>query len=221
MRSLTAILAQPAESSYMTEILFIRHGESEANLQFDRVGGRCTTAPLSEAGINQAVRVGQQLYDADINPIAVFSSPAVRANTTARIALKHAGIMTPITPDERLVEISHASYEGRLRRDVYTEENKRRYRLTELDGKLPGGESVLDIYARTYPFLIETHEQYPEGTVLAFGHGFAIRALAGMLRGFTKPQIFAEHTPNASFTRIDVRNGDAQVRYVGETTLSE
>lgn len=205
----------------MTEILFIRHGESSMNTRPDLVGGRSYHTSLTIRGSRQAALFGDYLRSEQIRPDVVFASPAIRTDTTARIALDNAGIDMPVLHDDRLLEISHGTYEGQPRKNVYSEANKRRYRISELDGKLPGGESVLDVDQRMRPFIHDVHEQYPDGTAYVFGHGFAIRSLAGMIRGLTKPEIFAELTPNLSVTSITMSRHTPTVHYVGKTIISE
>lgn len=205
----------------MTEFLFVRHGETEMNLQTHIVGGRSNHTPLTERGKQQAALLGEHLRQQSVIPNVVFSSGAVRTNETARITLEYAGLSLPIIEDERLLELGQGEYEGSLRSIAYTPENKRRYSIETMDGKFPGGESVLDVQNRKYLFLDEKHLSHLDDLVLVFGHGLAIRSLAGKIRGFTKQQILAEKTDNASITRIDVVDRTPRVHFVGKTVISE
>lgn len=205
----------------MTEFLFFRHCETEMNTMQHLVGGRSNHTPPTARGKRQAVLLGDYLRSANIAPAAVFSSGAVRTDTTAALALERAGIAQPVIRDERLLELSQGEYEGLPRELVYTPENLARYNLAALSGKLPTGESILDVQQRKRAFLEETHERYPDGTVLVFGHGLAIRALAGEIRGYTKQQILAEETDNVSLTAIDVTDHIPTVRFVGKTVVRE
>lgn len=205
----------------MTEFLFVRHGETEMNLQTHIVGGRSNHTPLTERGSRQAALLGEYLRQRSIMPDVVFSSGAVRTNETARIALEYAGLSLPIIEDERLLELGQGEYEGSLKSIAYAPENMQRYGIETMDGKFPGGESVPEVQDRKYLFLDEKHLFHPDNIVLVFGHGLAIRSLAGKIRGFTKQQILAEKTDNASITRIDVIDRTPRVHFVGKTVISE
>ena len=204
----------------MTEFLFVRHGETEMNTLPHLVGGQSYHTPLTEQGVQQAEDFGRyySFNSALRSPDVIFSSGAVRTNDTARHALAAMGLeLPPIIEDERLLEMSQGDYEGSLRDDVYTLENIERYNLNALDGKLPGGESILDVQHRKLEWLHDTYDQYPEHTVMVFGHGLAIRSLAGAVLGYDKQQILRElETPNLSLTVIDVVDHTPNVRFVGK-----
>ena len=209
----------------MTEFLFIRHGETEMNTRPDLIGGRSNHTPLTERGKKQAAKVGEYLLFSSAygKPAAIYSSPAIRAVSTGLIVCAEAGLdALPIVQDERLLEISQGMFEGMPRDGVYNEENRIRYHLDELDGKLPTGESVLDAQIRKRSFLDETHERHPDGLVIVFGHGLAIRSLAGQIQQLEKPAIVhGLKTNNVSLTRIDVVDHIPTVHFVGKTVITE
>ncbi len=204
----------------MTEFYFFRHCETEMNAQPHLIGGQSNHTPPTERGKAQARLLGDYLVEEGIVPDAVFSSGAVRTNFTARTALETAGIPLEIRVDDRLLEMGHGDYEGRIRDEVYTPENLLKYRIAELDGKLPGGHSVLDVQLRKRAFLDEAHGEFPAGIVFVFGHGLAIRSLAGHIKNQTKAEILAETTDNVSLTRIDVIDGQPQVLFVGKDVIA-
>lgn len=210
----------------MTEFIFIRHGETEMNVQPHLIGGRSNHTPLTERGIQQAKDFGTYfgLNSQFRSPDVVYSSGAKRTNSTAQYALKKMGTdpLVPVLEDERLLEVSQGSYEGMLRDEVYSAENAERYNLNSLDGKLPGGESILDAQIRKQEFLHDTHNQYPDHTIMIFGHGLAIRSLAGAVLGYNKQQIVHDlRTPNLSLTVIDMVDHIPSVRFIGKNVLSE
>lgn len=208
----------------MTEFIFIRHGETEMNTRPDLVGGRTNHTPLTERGREQATKLGQffLLSSEFATPTAIYSSPAHRAVATGLISCAEAGFSAPtIIQDERLLEISHGNWEGMSRDEVYTDENVEQYRINDIDGKLPGGESVVDVQQRMYSFLDEIHGKHPDGIIHVYSHGFAIRALAGLMRNLSKQQILAEETDNVSLTAIGVTDHIPSVQFVGRTVISE
>ncbi len=205
----------------MTELLFIRHGESVANLDLSRINGRSNHTPLTARGERQARLLGSRLRALSYEPDAVFSSGALRADTTAQIATEAAGCMPPITIDERLQEVSQGLFEGQRRDEVYNPDIIATYDLDSVHGKLPGAESLFEAHTRMLDFANETYQQYPDGRLLIFSHGLAIRSLAGIVRGHTKSQILTTATPNVSATTINMTETGPTVRYVGKTIISE
>lgn len=205
----------------MTELLFIRHGESIANLDPARINGRSNHTPLTARGEHQARLLGVHLRSIAYTPDAIFSSGARRADTTARIATEAAGYTSPIVIDERLQEISQGPYEGQLRDGIYSPEAIAAHNLDSVHGKLPGTESLFEGHARMLDFASDAHRQYPDGRLLIVTHGLAIRSLVGIVRGYTKRQIFDTATPNASLTAITMAPTGPTVRYVGKTVISE
>lgn len=205
----------------MTELLIVRHCESAMNCQPDLVGGRSNHTPASERGEHQAELIGRYLRSIGLRPDAVYGSGAVRTNSTAHIALSAAELSIPVIIDQDLLELSQGDYEGKLRSDVYTPEMVAMHNLVDIGGKLPGAESIRDVQMRELRFLERASEAYPDGTILVFGHGLAIRALTGLIQNQTKQEILDTVTDNVSLTSISVNNGQASVNYVGKNVISE
>lgn len=205
----------------MTEFLFVRHGETTLNTHPEIVGGRANSAPLSRRGYHQGDRIGHYFRDIRLNPDAVYSSGAIRADTTAMCALGAAGLPHQVQIDPLLQEMTHGDFEGKLRSDVYTPEALAQYQLNTMDGKLPGGESVRDVQERMWNYVMRAHNEYPEGEILVFSHGLAIRALAGLILAQTKHQILGTSTDNVSLTQIIIENDSAYVDFVGENVITE
>lgn len=69
-------------------LVFVRHGETEANREGIIQGSGCDF-PLTEKGVSGAVMTGQALRDAEIKWDFVCSSPLLRAYRTATIIASH------------------------------------------------------------------------------------------------------------------------------------
>lgn len=201
----------------MSTHYFIRHGEATHNLQPERIGGHSNSAPLTPAGEWQAALFGETLRNRRFSADAAYYSGAVRTEQTGRIALAWAGLDLPLERDDRLQEIHMGRWEGHDRAAVYTPEMVRYLDARGLDGALPTAETMRQVQARMWESLITEHQRMPDGKFLVFGHGLAIRSLAGKIKNQTKAEILNETTPNLSITRIDVGlQGSASVQYVGE-----
>ncbi|UTX51547.1 histidine phosphatase family protein [Candidatus Saccharibacteria bacterium TM7i] len=205
----------------MTTFLFVRHGEATANQTPEYICGQSNHIPLTELGKKQAKAFGHYLAEEDLSPDAIFSSGAVRADETARIALAQTDIKLPITQDSRVLEMSQGECEGLLRTTIYTPANIEKYEITTDHGKFPGGESLLDVQARMFDFIEEQTHAHPEGAILVFSHGLAIRSLAGKIRNFSKQDILDEITGNVSLTAIQTQEDGHTVHFVGKNVIAE
>ncbi len=156
-------------------IYLIRHGQTDLNLR-RIVQGSGVDAPLNDTGRAQAaafLRVfGSVPFD------RVYTSVLQRAVQSVR-AFLDLGI--PHTAVAGLNEISWGKYEGVA---VSPEENQyyhqmvQRWAAGEVDARLEGGESPMEVAARQRPFLDELlGPATPPGTYLISMHGRAIRIL--------------------------------------------
>ncbi|MCB5293311.1 2,3-bisphosphoglycerate-dependent phosphoglycerate mutase [Arthrobacter sp. SO3] len=97
----------------MTELLLVRHGESQGNVAATlahrsgayviNVPARDADVELSETGREQALALGRLLAGfAEDRRAAVWSSPYLRARQTAELAVNTGGWKTQPVLDERL-----------------------------------------------------------------------------------------------------------------------
>jgi broad specificity phosphatase PhoE len=73
------------------KLLLIRHGETDANLTPEHIGGRCPFAELSEIGVIETIQLGEYLKKKEQKMDTIFISPLLRAVETADICLKTMG----------------------------------------------------------------------------------------------------------------------------------
>jgi probable phosphoglycerate mutase len=170
----------PAGSS-VGAYLVVRHGETEWSSS-GRHTGR-TDLALTEAGKVEAMSAGALLatelgFD---EPVAVFTSPLVRARETARLALRSVSVGAPepvVTPD--LAEVDYGKFEGLTSSEIAVQSPH--WDLWR-DG-CPGGETPDDVVARVDAFVAlaeDAVQHQPGGTVVAFTHGHLSRALVSVL----------------------------------------
>jgi broad specificity phosphatase PhoE len=154
----------------VSELVLVRHGESMGNAaaaaahaasaDVIEVEHRDADVPLSGVGVEQAKALGLGFRNllADQRPTVVWSSPYVRAQQTARIALDAAGSSLPIAIDERLRDrelgiLDLLTTQGVANR--YPLEAERRRWLGKFYHRPPGGESWADVALRIRTFLYE------------------------------------------------------------------
>lgn len=205
----------------MTELLFVRHCESEMNTRPELIGGRSNHTPATARGLYQAAMLGAYFCETETTFDAVYSSGAVRADQTAQAVVEAAGFDLPIEIDERLQEIGQGEWEGLNRLDIYTDDFIHRYRLNDIDGCLPGAESVAAAQVRVGSFVRDMEVVHPDGRLLVVSHGFLIRSLVGRIRRQSKSDIVSASTPNVSLTEISVKDGIMFAGAVGKTVIDE
>lgn len=151
----------------MTELLLIRHGETDYNRQF-RFQGQIDV-PLNETGLAQAARLADRLAGEALD--AVVSSDLHRARATAEPLLQARG--TPLRLDPLWREQSFGVLEG-------LEVPSVRFSHPELwaawsrhdaDHAPPGGESNQRFHARVMQALKALSEARPGARIAVFTHG--------------------------------------------------
>lgn len=182
------------------KIIFVRHGQSEANLSGIFVGH--INSPLSEEGHLQAEMTAEFLKDEKID--VFYASDLSRAFETGRtIAKRH---NKEVLPDESLREI----FAGRWGGKKYCELQKmfpESYGtwLTDIGRAHPdGGESVAELYARITGEVKKIAAENMGRTVLIATHATPIRAVTCLLRGIDPVDM--KEVPwvhNASVTSAD------------------
>jgi len=192
----------------VTELLIVRHGETDWNAQL-RFQGHADQ-PLNETGRAQAHALADEL--AGLRVDAVYSSDLARARETAEILA--ARLRVPVTTLRELREIDVGNWEGLTREEIDARfpDGTRARRRGEIAWS--GGETYDDLAARALPALVRIGNAHPGGRVVVVGHGGTIRALRAHVDGVT----VAEHRrtlpaiANCEVFRIDV--GDNGFRTV-------
>jgi broad specificity phosphatase PhoE len=163
-----------------TVLHLIRHGETDYNLQ-NRIQGRGINAPLNEAGIRQAVRVGAWLKREGVD--AVYSSSMVRARQTAAFAMGMA--VDEVTADADLDELSYGAMEGILvdeqigdLAELYAQWDAGNETLAPV-----GGESPVQVRDRAMVALYRILERHKGERVAIVTHGRVLRILIAHLTG--------------------------------------
>ncbi|MCI4667614.1 MAG: histidine phosphatase family protein [Bacteroidia bacterium] len=170
----------------MITVHFIRHAESLGNVNNHLVGGRSSHLPLTERGEEQARLLGQRLKEDGIRFDGIYTSDAVRAKETAKIALAYLEVdQLDWVEDPELAELSQGDWEGSLRQEVFSEQVREEIMKSPLDFKPPSGESQRDVRQRMLGWLEKEVQNWKDkeesSSIAAFSHGFAIRSLIGEL----------------------------------------
>ncbi|THF83648.1 histidine phosphatase family protein [Deinococcus sp. KSM4-11] len=148
----------------------MRHGATDWNGAGRWQGW--TDTPLGAVGEAQARRLAARLAGRTYD--AVYSSDLVRAARTAELGVPGAAIRV----DDRLRELRFGKYEGAGTDDVLHDPDYHDWQRDPWNLPAPGGgESLAGVAARLHAWA----QDLPDGRVIAFSHGAAIRALLCVL----------------------------------------
>src|SRR5262245_50800589 len=156
------------------EILLLRHGETDWNLQ-----GRCQGASdldLNSSGMSQAEELGRILRQEPLT--AIYSSPLKRAFQTAEIIGRHHSDL-PILIDGDFRELDHGLLEGLTFDEIKSQYPAfiGRWREAAAELKVPGGESLVAVDLRSWKALQRVAERHAADTALVVTHNFPILAM--------------------------------------------
>jgi broad specificity phosphatase PhoE len=172
-----------------SSLLIVRHGESAGNVARNLaeanghplidIAQRDMDVPLSELGERQSRAVGQWLATLGRRaPSVVLTSPYVRAETTASIALATAGLDLPLVLDERLREREFGVLDRLTKTGIYArypEQAEARSRIGKFYHRPPGGESWCDVALRVRSVLDSVTREHSGQRVMIVAHQVVIR----------------------------------------------
>ena len=162
----------------MTEIILVRHGETEWNVN-EVFRGR-VDIELNETGIKQAELLAEYLSDLKID--AVYSSPLKRALKTAKMIASYHKLDVEIAPG--LIDFNYGKWQGLPHREV-KDKYKELYAewINSPDKvKIPAGESLNDVRKRAISVIGYVIAKY-EGTVALISHRVVNKVLICALLG--------------------------------------
>jgi broad specificity phosphatase PhoE len=202
----------------VTEILLIRHGETEWNAE-QRVQGH-TNSALTDLGRRQAEAVARRLRDARID--ALYASDLGRARETAEAIAAGRGLDVQTTPALR--EKNYGHWEGRTIEDVkavHADEWRSYHILRDVAYRIPGAEIWAEVHDRVVRFLEEVAERHHgnEGAVAVVGHGGSVRVAVLHAIGAPLASLPRLKLDNCGLTRLS-RDDDGHWRVVTMNDVS-
>lgn len=192
----------------MTELIVIRHGETDWNRQH-RFQGQIDV-PLNAAGQAQAQRLAERLLGERFD--AIVSSDLLRARATANVASPPSSL--PLVAEPLWREQSFGVLEGL---DVTTIISKHpdlwsSWTRHDADYALPGGgESVREFHARVLRALRALVQQHEGKRVAIFTHGGALDMLWRSAHRLPLHGPRECEIPNTGINRLRWRNGALEI----------
>jgi broad specificity phosphatase PhoE len=168
---------RPPGNDAMARLILIRHGESIANAARRFTHG--PHEPLSPRGREEALARARQLA-ARFDPVALYSSPFVRALETARLVGGVLGL-EPIAVDA-LREQDFGEWRGQPY-DLIDRTDRELGAAARWRWRPPGGESLEEVVARAGPAIDAIAERHLGAEVIVVSHGGVMAALQAWGRG--------------------------------------
>jgi 2,3-bisphosphoglycerate-dependent phosphoglycerate mutase len=201
----------------VTTILLIRHGKQDFPHREHPTTADWVDPPLSEIGLRQAEAVGRSLAGEPID--AVYSSPLIRALSTAGEVARHHGLRPTVVADLREVELFRDLPEDRSLTDVIGSEELHRLQERFVSERrwdvYPYSESSADFRARVVPAIDEIAARHPGQRVAVACHSGVTNGYMAYVLGLSEDMFF--RAAHASVNRVLVGDGRRVVHSLNET----
>ena len=194
------------DAPWPASLWVVRHGQSAGNVALEAaeaeglerldLSHRDVDVPLSDLGGRQARALGRWIAEQpeDEQPTVLWTSPYVRAQQTAELALEAAGLDLPRVADERLREREFGTWDGLTRRGItakFPDESERRSQLGKFYHRPPGGESWTDVLQRLRAVLDEIRIDAQGERVMIMAHQVVVLLTRYVLEGMDEHQVLA------------------------------
>jgi len=183
----------------MLQVYLVRHGETQWNAE-RRIQGQSDSA-LTEKGVRQAEQVAERVKTLGITH--VISSDLGRTRHTAEIIARACGV--DVTLDARLRELDMGVLERRNLDTLNDEEEGWRRQLVNgtADGRIPEGESMLEMSERMHAALNACLDLPSGSRPLLVSHGMALGCLVSTILGLPAWAERRLRLRNCSISRVD------------------
>jgi len=177
----------------MTELWFVRHGQTDWNLT-GRWQGQSLDAPgLNNMGRAQVLVIRKQLQK--LNLSAIYSSDLLRCKQTAELIAQSLSLTVVLEP--RLQEIDLGVWEGMLSEEIeatYSKELAERAR-DPFHARAPNGESPRVVMERVLAAVNEIAERHRDEAILILSHGIALTILSCLTESLRMEESY-QHIPD-------------------------
>jgi broad specificity phosphatase PhoE len=187
------------------ELILVRHGETIWNRE-GRVQG-FSDIDLSDVGVQQARQLALSLKDAPI--LSIYSSPLIRAQSTARIINEYHH--APLYSEPGLMEMDQGDFEGLTFQELMACEKGflQKWMSDPASVQMPNGESFIELQGRAWKVIEGIVAK--SGSALVVSHNFTIAAILCKIKNVSLSQFRKVCVDTASRTIIRFENGEASI----------
>jgi broad specificity phosphatase PhoE len=182
----------------MTEIILVRHGETEWNAS-ETFRGRADIE-LNETGLRQAELLGKYLSVEKIDHI--YSSPLKRAVRTAGAIAGFQKIK--VENVENLIDFDYGEWQGLTVEQVQDRDDVlyQDWLDTPEQMRIPGGETLEDVLNRAMPFVVGSVMRCREGKIVMVSHRVVLKVIICALLKLDNAHFWDIRIDNAAVTRF-------------------
>ncbi len=186
----------------MTQIILVRHGETEWNVG-EIFRGRIDIE-LNKTGIKQAELLAKYLSYLRID--AIYSSPLRRALTTAEIMANYHKLDVVITPG--LIDFDYGEWQGLPHQEVKDRYKELYAQWINHPGRvrMPAGESLDEVRKRAVSVVDRVIAKY-EGSVVLVSHRVVNKVLICALLGLDNSHFWNVRQDTCGITIFTYENG--------------
>jgi probable phosphoglycerate mutase len=176
-----------------------RHGETTWNLA-GRYQGRRESG-LTALGVRQGFALAEAFAHHTPPIERIVASPLLRCSATAKFVADRLNI--PLEHDDRLLEIAHGTWEGRLRDEIAADDPDRFSAWKERPAGVAfeGGESLAHVRERWAQFAASFA---PSGPALVVTHDAVVRVAILEAARRSLDELWNVHVENAAFAEFEV-----------------
>ena len=153
---------------------------------------------LSALGIEQAKDAAKKLKDTEFDQ--AWSSDLKRCVDTAKFILQYHPDLELQTTDT-LREVNYGEFQGRPSAEI---QPFFKQMPDFFSGKIPAGESHLDMFRRVIRFINELLDKYPSKRILLVTHTGPIEAIRASVEKSTKDELFPKDALHASIWDLEI-----------------
>ena len=198
----------------MTQIILVRHGQTEWN-RVERFRG-WADVPLNETGQAQARATGRRIA-AEWQPVAIYSSPLSRAMKTAEAIARHFHL--PVQAHQGLIDIHHGLWQGLTPEEVRARwpEMFEAWYAAPHTVRMPDGETLSEVRARGLAVVREVAERHADGTVVLVGHTDINRAILLAVLGLNNTRFWHLRQDTCAINVFETEGDDFTLASLNET----
>lgn len=195
----------------MTELILIRHGETDWNREL-RFQGQ-VDVPLNAMGLEQARRVADRLAAENVQQL--LSSDLMRAQQTAQCVAAHGLPLLAGGPvlDTGLREQSFGVVDGLQVADIKQQhaEAWAQWVRFDADYAFSGGESTRQFHARVMATVQGLAQRHPQQTLVVVTHGGVLDMIYRTALGLSLSGPRQSEIPNAGLNRVRLRGACVEI----------
>ena len=199
----------------MTKILLTRHGHVDG-IKPKRFRGRAELA-LTELGLRQADALASRIA-AQWKPAAIYTSGMQRCVVTGAKIAKACGV--PASVLDGLMDLDYGAWQMRIQDEVKAEapELFRLWYEAPQFLRIPGGESLQDVMARTFDALRTVLQRHVGQTVVMVGHDSVNRALLLQLLDQPLSAYWKLAQDPCTLNEVDIDGDKVEAKRINDTS---